>query len=191
MTFSWPKTSISEQKFLLETSLVSSYFTSHPITVTVLFEIFGDACMGRPPPQILGGRLPSLPKSPFVFLASIGTSMSSLPPGACIRSIQQLGLWQVVRHFRWQVHAQLTTTTCSAFLIALRLLLAFSGGDELHTVRRQQVCRNLIFSLRSWLRTTTQRRQLPTKRRKDRLIAQASTSATHDLSLETIQWVLH
>jgi len=43
--------------------ILSSHFRMHPITL--LLEIWGDGCMGRPPPHFFGGAVPPVPhKSP-------------------------------------------------------------------------------------------------------------------------------
>ena len=60
--FSWPKTSISQQKVSSwDPFLISSYFASHLMTV-YFSKYWGEGCMGRPPPQILGDR-PQVPLS--------------------------------------------------------------------------------------------------------------------------------
>src|SRR6218665_1018065 len=51
----------SRQKFLMTFTFFYSvhYFRAHP--TTLLLKILGDECMGRPPPQTLGGPSPNPP----------------------------------------------------------------------------------------------------------------------------------
>src|SRR6218665_1872581 len=58
----------TKHSFMTPIFLFSSYFTTHPITL--LLEILGDGCMGRPPPPILEGPFPPAPlKSPPMFMS--------------------------------------------------------------------------------------------------------------------------
>jgi len=54
------KKPLFQNKTLLHLFLVCSYFATHPITL--LLEILGDGCVGRPPTSNFGG--PSLPVPP-------------------------------------------------------------------------------------------------------------------------------
>ena len=55
--------------------LVSSYFLAHPITL--LLELLGDGCMGRPPHLKLGGPSPSSPKSLPISLCFVSRQNSN------------------------------------------------------------------------------------------------------------------
>src|SRR6218665_4036876 len=50
------KTTISEKNSFMTIFLLCSYFSALP--TTLLLKILGDGCIGRPPPQILGGQSP-------------------------------------------------------------------------------------------------------------------------------------
>src|SRR6218665_3963860 len=63
MTLSSQENTLFQKIILLwHIFLLYSYFRALP--TTLLLQLLGDGCMGRPPPQILGDRPPSPPRSP-------------------------------------------------------------------------------------------------------------------------------
>ena len=63
------------KKFLDDTFfLLSSYFHTHPITITLLLQILGDGYMGRANLKFWGDRLPSPLKSPPMTKTFVATN---------------------------------------------------------------------------------------------------------------------
>ena len=72
------KTPISENNSLMTPFLLYSYFRAHP--TTLLLKILGDGCIGRPPPQTLGGPSPNPPRyPPMRLLRKVAYSIWKIP----------------------------------------------------------------------------------------------------------------
>src|SRR6218665_2987158 len=99
--------------------LLCSYFRMLP--TTLLLKILGEGCMGRPPPQILGGPSPQSPLSLrpcwVILVTETATEQNLLVRRPCLSHHHQLSLGGACTNF---------TRAVEGGVLYMRLMLAIA-----------------------------------------------------------------